>query len=427
MRAILGIKSMRSLAALCIFAAICIFAAGTILHFGKPSYSEISDKGPVAGNPEAVGLLSARMEYIDDAVETAIEAGELPGAVVVVARHGRIAYFRAFGNRSIQPKTESMTADTIFDMSSLTKVMATTPSIMLLVEKGALRLADPVKRYLPRFSGGGKDRITVSQLLTHYSGLPADFDLAREWFGHEAALKELWSTNTSSKPGSEFRYSDINFIALSEIVNSVSGKALDAFAQDHIFLPLGMTNTFFNPNKQVMERIAPTESRASSLHYLKGKSKGESMDEILRGEVHDPTAWRMGGVAGHAGLFSSAQDLAIYAQMLLDQGIHQGRQVLSSQTVRAMTTPQSPVGSSQVRGYGWDLASDYSSPRGDIFKEGYGHTGFTGTSLWIDPPTDTFIILLSNRVHPKGGKSINHLRAAIANIVAAAIFDPPEG
>jgi len=301
--------------------------------------------------------------------------------------------------------------------------MATTPSIMLLVEKGALRLGDPVKRYLPMFSGGGKDRITVSQLLTHYSGLPPDFDLSREWFGPKAALDQLWNTKTSSEPGREFRYSDINFIALGEIVNAVSGKTLDAFAQENIFLPLGMTETFFNPQKEAVERIAPTESRARSLRYLNGKPHGESMNRILRGEVHDPTAWRMGGIAGHAGLFSSARDLAIYAQMLLNQGTYHGKRILSSQTIQAMTAPQSPRSSGQVRGYGWDLESDYSSPRGDIFKEGYGHTGFTGTSLWVHPPTDTFIILLSNRVHPDGGKSINHLRAAISNIVATAVSD----
>ena len=297
---------------------------------------------------------------------------------------------------------------------------------MLLVEKGALRLADPVQRYLPKFSGEGKDRITISELLTHYSGLPADFNLAREWFGREAALEELWSVKADSKPGSKFRYSDINFIALGEIVHALTGKTLDVFAKENIFLPLGMTDTCFNPGKMLKGRIAPTESRAKSLSYLNGKPHGESGNEILRGEVHDPTAWRMGGVAGHAGLFSTARDLAIYAQMLLDQGVYGGRRILSSQTVRTMAARQSPVNSSQIRGYGWDLDSDYSSPRGDIFKGGYGHTGFTGTSLWIHPPTDTFVIILSNRVHPAGGQSINHLRAAVANVVAAAISDSAE-
>lgn len=317
-----------------------------------------------------------------------------------------------------------MTTDTIFDMSSLTKVVVTTPSIMLLVESGILRIEDRVQRYLPKFAGGGKDSITVRQLLTHYSGLPADFDLSREWSGYAAALGELWKTNTVSEPGKEFRYSDLNFIALGEIVRAVSGRTLDAYAKEHIFIPLGMTDTFFNPAATLAGRIAPTESRRNTLRYLKGTSSLASLDAILRGEVHDPTAWRMGGVAGHAGLFSSAQDLATYAQMLLDLGEYPGGRLLSSSTVRAMTSPQSPANAPQVRGFGWDLDSTYSSPRGDIFKEGYGHTGFSGTSLWIHPATDSFVIILSNRVHPDGGKDINHLRAVIANIVAAAISSP---
>lgn len=425
-RAIQGAMAMRGVTVYCILAACCLLTSGAISCSEMPAYSEDPGGGLIQSNPEDAGFVAARMKLIDDAVEAAIAAGELPGAVVVVGRHGRIAYLKAFGNRSVKPETEPMTVDTIFDMSSLTKVMATTPSIMLLVEKGALRLGDPVKRYLPKFGGGGKDRITVSQLLTHFSGLPADFDLAREWFGREEALKELWNAKTISEPGEKFRYSDINFIALSEIVNAVSDQTLDAFAQENIFLPLGMTSTFFNPPGSIKDRIAPTESRANSLGYLNGKPQGSSMNGIIRGEVHDPTAWRMEGVAGHAGLFSSAQDLAVYSQMLLDQGMHQGKRILSSSTVQSMTSPQSPGGSAQVRGYGWDLSSDYSSPRGDIFQGGYGHTGFTGTSLWIHPPTNTFVLLLSNRLHPDGGKSINHLRAVIANIVATAIFDPVE-
>jgi CubicO group peptidase (beta-lactamase class C family) len=411
---------MRSLYA---FRLIC---AGIILLSGMAVFSSQAPReGLTQVHPESAGLLASRLQYIEDAVNTAIKAGELPGAVVLVARRGRIGYFKAFGNRSVAPAVESMTKDTIFDMSSLTKVMATVPSIMLLVENGTLRLADRVGRYLPDFTGGGKDAITVCQLLTHYSGLPADFDLSRQWSGHAAALEELRRTKTVSDPGKEFLYSDINFIALGEIVHAVSGETLDAYAQVHIFAPLGMKDTFFHPPAKLIGRIAPTESRRNTLHYLKGQSSEESMDQILRGEVHDPTAWRMGGVAGHAGVFSTARDLAVYAQMLLDKGVYQGKRILSSRTVEAMTSPQSPSDSSQIRGYGWDLDSVYSSPRGDIFKEGYGHTGFTGTSLWIHPPSGTFIILLSNRVHPGGAKDINHLRAVVANIVATAIVDAP--
>jgi CubicO group peptidase (beta-lactamase class C family) len=402
---------------------LCI--AGTTLLYGTQAFSaETPRKGMAQATPETVGLQASRLNSIDAVFTKAIGAGETPGAVVLVARHGQIAYFKAFGNRSTQPKTEPMTNDTIFDIASLTKVIATAPSIMLLVENGTLRLEDKVKRYLPNFTGGGKDGITLRQLLTHYSGLPPDFDLSRPWSGYQAALGELWKIITAAEPGKEFAYSDLNFITLGEIVRTVSGKTLDVFAHEHIFVPLDMKETCFRPLEKMVARIAPTETRRNTLKYLKGISSKESLDVMLRGEVHDPTAWRMGGVAGHAGLFSSAQDLAIYAQMLLDRGNYPGGRLLSAAAIQAMTSPQSPDHSNQIRGYGWDIESSYSSPRGDLFEKGYGHTGFTGTSLWIHPPTGTFIIILSNRVHPDGGKDINHLRGAIANIVAGAISDP---
>lgn len=390
---------------------------------GDPDPAGASVKRLVQTSPEGVGLLSSHLRNIDEAVASAIRDGEIPGAVVLVARHGRIAYLRAFGSRSVRPESEPMTTDTIFDVSSLTKVMATTTSIMLLVEEGVLRLEDKVKRYLPSFVGGGKDSITVRQLLTHYSGLPPDFNLSKQWSGYPAALEELWKINAGAEPGKEFKYSDLNFIALGEMVRVLSGKSLDVFAQERVFVPLKMVDTGFLPSAKLLPRIAPTESRRNTLHYLKGQASPEMLDQILRGEVHDPTAWRMGGIAGHAGLFSSAQDIAVFAQMLLGMGSIQGLRVLSPMSVRAMTSPQSPTGMPEVRGFGWDLESTYSSPRGDIFKGGFGHTGFSGTSLWMHPPTDTFVILLTNRVHPDGGKDINHLRGAVANIVAAAITD----
>lgn len=398
-----NLRSLESLS-MRIFLLFCLGIAGLIVQTGMPVCAENPRKGLVQTAPESVGLLGKHLKYIDDAVAESITAGETPGAVVLVARHGQIAYLKAYGNRSIEPKTERMTVDTIFDMSSLTKVIATVPSVMLLVENGRLRIEDKVKRYLPNFTGGGKDAITVRQLLTHYSGLPPDFDLSKPWFGKAKALEELWKVNTESEPGKEFAYSDLNFIALGEIVHSISGETLDVFARNQIFVPLGMKDTFFNPPASLVGRIAPTESRRNTLQYLRGQSE-ESLDKILRGEVHDPTAWKMGGVAGHAGLFSTAQDVAIYAQMLLSGGAYQGLRLLSPMTVDAMTHPQSPPGSLQVRGYGWDIESTYSAPKGDLFEGGYGHTGFSGTSLWIHPPTDTFIIILSNRVHPQGGKT----------------------
>jgi CubicO group peptidase (beta-lactamase class C family) len=373
--------------------------------------------------PETVGMDGAMLKHIDGTVHAAIKAGETPGAVVLVARHGRIAYWKAFGNRALVPVQEPMTIDTIFDVASLTKVMATAPSIMRLVEHGVLRLGDKVKRYLPEFTGDGKDDITLNQLLTHYSGLRPDFDLAKEWFGYQAALQELWKEKTVAEPGKEFAYSDLNFITLGEIVRVVSGKTLEEFAQGEIFTPLGMTETRFCPPREWVPRIAPTETRRNTLKYLKGQTANPEMDQMLRGEVHDPTTWRMGGVAGHAGIFSSARDVAIYAQVLLKNGAYPGGRWLSAASVRAMTNPQSPNGAAQVRGLGWDLKSVYSSPRGDLFEGGFGHTGFSGTSLWVCPSADAFIVILSNRVHPNGGKDLNHLRGAIANIVASAITD----
>lgn len=377
------------------------------------------ERGLPQVEPSTVGLRPAQLNRIDEAVAASIQAHETPGAVVLVARRGKIGYWKAFGSRALQPQAEPMTRDTIFDMASLTKVMAATPAIMLLAQNGQVRIGDRVKRYLPLFTGGGKDNITLRHMLIHYSGLPADFDLSKQWQGRDAALSELWSVAAQTPPGREFLYSDINFIALGEIVAAVSGKSLDAFVQQQIYQPLGMTDTTFNPPAGWQSRIAPTESRQRSLEYLKGTANA-SAPAMLRGEVHDPTAWRMGGVAGHAGLFSSARDVAIYAQMLLDQGRSQGRPLLSPLTVQAMTSPQSPAGA-PVRGFGWDIDTSYSAPRGDLFIGGFGHTGFTGTSLWVHPPTGTFVVILCNRVHPDGKGDVTRLRAVIANIVASAI------
>ena len=394
-----------------------LFLGSLALHGASPGPA-----GLPRAAPQAIGLNAAQLKRIDGVVSEAIERRQTPGAVVLVARHGKIGYWKAFGYRALQPQEEPMTPDTIFDLASLTKVVATTPAIMILAQNGLLRIGDRVQRYLPRFTGAGKNEITVRQLLTHCSGLPADFDLSEAWEGHAAALERLWKISTQSEPGKEFLYSDLNFIALQEIVAAVSGKSLDVFAQTEIFRPLGMSETLFKPPASWLARVAPTESRVRSLQYLKGTAPPGS-PEMLRGEVHDPTAWRMGGVAGHAGLFSSARDLAIFAQMLLDQGKYRGRTILSALAVTAMTSPQSPAGL-PVRGFGWDIQSAYSAPRGDLFNSGYGHTGFTGTSLWIYPPGETFVLLLTNRVHPDGKGDVTRLRAVVANIVAGAVVSP---
>lgn len=375
-------------------------------------------------DPNTIGLDPAHLGRIDQAVLAAIEHREMPGAVVLVARHGRIGYLQAFGSRSLKPDVEAMTTDTVFDMASLTKVMATTPAAMLLVERGAVRLGDRVRRYLPQFTGGGKEAITLRQLLIHFSGLRPDFDLSRPWQGYQAALQELWRETTDRPPGKEFVYSDLNFIVLGEIIRAASGQTLDVFASEQIYAPLGMRDTRFNPPPDWRPRIAPTEPRSNSLAYLKGEETSTRSEEILRGEVHDPTAWRMGGVAGHAGLFSSVRDVAVYAQMLLNGGTYGRTRILMPLTVQAMTSPQSPKESADIRGFGWDIDTSYSAPRGDIFRSGFGHTGFTGTSLWVSPETDSFVVILSNRVHPDGKGDATRLRAVIANILAASIRDP---
>ena len=405
------------------FRQIIVGAYLVVMAFLPATAADDPQKGLGQSPPEAIGLLPSHLKYIDDAVSAAIARNEIPGAVVLVARRGLIGYLKAFGSRALQPDQEPMTIDTIFDIASLTKVIATTPSIMLLVERGDLRLGDKVKRYLPQFTGGKKEDITVHQLLTHYSGLPPDFDLSKQWQGYEPAMEQLWKEKTVSDPGKEFSYSDLNFITLGEIVRTVSGEPLDTFAQEKIFQPLGMSETTFLPPASWRGRIAPTEPRSNTLQYLKGVGTPEQAEEILRGEVHDPTAWRMGGVAGHAGLFSTARDLAIYVQLLLNEGSWMGQRLLSPLTVRAMTSPQNPPNSTSLRGFGWDIDTSYSSPKGDLFMDGYGHTGFTGTSLWVDPAAKTFVILLSNRVHPDGKGDVTHLRGVIGNIVAAAIND----
>jgi CubicO group peptidase (beta-lactamase class C family) len=395
-----------------LFSLICTAAAG----------QTAPPRGLTQSAPESIGLLSGELKKIDAVVNAAIQAKEIPGAVVLVARKGRIGYFRAFGQRAVLPAPEPMTLDTVFDMASLTKVMATSPAVMTLVDRGDLRLDDRVKRYLPKFVGNGKDSITLRQLLTHYSGLRPDFDLSKEWFGTAATMEELWLEKTQSDPGKEFVYSDLNFIALGEVVHTVTGKTLDAYVREAIFEPLGMSDTRYTPPPDWKPRIAPTEPRARTLAYLKGEGAG-SPPEILRGEVHDPTAWRMEGVAGHAGLFSSAKDVAVYAQMLLNHGTFQGKRILSQAAVTAMISPQSPRGLTALRGFGWDIETSYSSPRGDLFPGGFGHTGFTGTSLWVHPQTETFIVILSNRVHPDGKGDATHLRGVVANVVASALAD----
>ncbi|HEV7859969.1 MAG TPA: exo-beta-N-acetylmuramidase NamZ domain-containing protein, partial [Pyrinomonadaceae bacterium] len=376
--------------------------------------------------PASVGMNASRLAQMDAVIHQALAEGAAPGAVVLVARRGRIVWRKAYGARALEPVREAMTTDTIFDLASLTKVVATATSIMILVERGQLGLNDSLSRYIPEIKGEGRERITIENLLTHRSGYAPDFDLSEQWYGYDEALKRLKEEPLRSPPGTRFVYSDINYIALGEVVHRVSGLTLDQFAQRNIFQPLRMLETGFRPRAELGPRIAPTEKLRASASYLGGSGAdiGPAGERWLRGEVHDPTAFRMGGVAGHAGLFSTADDLALYCQMILNGGEYGGARILSPLSVAAMTRPRAVTEDGQARGLGWDIASSFSSNRGDLFPVGsFGHTGFTGTSIWIDPASKTFVIFLSNRVHPAGKGDVGPVRGRIASIVAGSLMD----
>jgi uncharacterized protein YbbC (DUF1343 family)/CubicO group peptidase (beta-lactamase class C family) len=380
----------------------------------------------IAQAPESVSLSSARLAQMDSVIADEIASKKLPGAVVLVGRKGRVVWRKAYGARTLEPVREEMTPDTIFDLASLTKVVATTTSIMILVERGKLRLSDPVSLHLPELKGEGRDRITIEQLLTHVSGYAPDFDLRERWTGYDEAIKRLVKEPLRNPPGSRFIYSDIGFIALGEVVARVSGMPLDQFAQKNIFGPLGMQNTGFRPSPALRARIAPTEKRRGQLSYLgdTGINAGAEGEVWLRGEVHDPTSYRMNGVAGHAGLFSTANDLAIYCQMILNGGAYRSVRILAPLTIAEMTRPRVVASNGATRGLGWDMNTTFSTNRGDLFPLGsFGHTGFTGTSMWMDPASQMFVVFLSNRVHPDGKGDVGPLRGRVASIVAASITD----
>jgi len=359
--------------------------------------------------------LDSRLSVLDPIINDAVTLHQIPGAVLIVGHDGKVVYRKAYGNRSLEPRQEAMTLDTVFDCASLTKVVATTTALMQLWEEGKFRMNDPVAKYLPEFAQNGKQEITIRQLLVHYSGLPEDLELRKRWEGKETGYHTSFEVAPERSPGAEFLYSDIDFVVLGALVERLSGESLDEYAAKHIFGPLGMKETRFLPPSSWASRIAPTEEDEN--HHL------------LRGVVHDPTARRMGGVAGDAGLFSTADDLAVFAQALLDGG----RGVLTPATIAKMTAPQQPVNGAVLRGFGWDIDSPFSTNRGELLPVGgYGHTGFTGTSLWIDPATKTYIVLLTNAVHmhvvpPKEQGSAVALRTKVATAVAAALaLDPSE-
>lgn len=370
---------------------------------------------PIALAPqpqEAVKREIARQEpfeasaQLDSIIEDAIRRRQIPGAVLLVGHNGRIIYFKAYGNRALVPAPEPMTTDTVFDAASLTKVVATTSAVMKLFEEGKIRLNDKVTDYLPEFQGGKSD-ITIRHLLTHFSGLRPFIELTPTETGYETAIKKALADPPTNPPGAKFIYSDTNFILLAEIVRRQTGMTIADYVQKQVFGPLGMTSTCFRPPAAWKSRIAPTE-------VVEGAP--------LRGVVHDERARAMGGIAGHAGLFTTAEDLGRFAEMMIGLGERQGVRIFQPATVIKFTTPQTPADQPILRGLGWDIDSPYSSNRGELFPIGsYGHTGFTGTSLWIDPYSKTYVVLLTNSVHPKRGTPITSLRSRVATAVAAAI------
>ncbi len=355
--------------------------------------------------PEAVGLDGSQLQRIDEIVAEGLAQKRMPGCVVCVGRHGKIALLKAYGQRQLRPSELPMTTDTLFDMASITKPMATATSIMQLIERGQLRLSDKVATLIPEFAVNDKEPITIQDLLIHQSGLLADNAIGDYADGPETAMRHIFELKLLNPTGSKFVYSDVNFILLGEIVRRVSGKNVHEFSQVNLFRPLGLKATGYLPNEELRAKAAPTEQRDG---------------KWMQGEVHDPRAFKLGGIAGHAGLFSTAEDVAVYAQMMLGRGEYNGVRVLSPQTVTAMTRGERV--SSGVRGLGWDKRTAYSSNRGEAFTDAaFGHGGFTGTVLWIDPELDLFFVFLSNRVHPDGKGAINPLAGRIANTVASAV------
>lgn len=397
---------------------LCSAAIGLLVASPRPGLGTGSPRlGMQPQNLAATQQGAAEVDPVASLVEAAMADGRLPGAVVLAGSLDGTLYRGAVGHRSVVPQRTPMTLDTVFDLASLTKVVATTTSIMILVEEGRLRLRDPVTDHLPGFGRYGKDAISIGHLLTHMSGLRPDVDLEEPWTGYETAMDLVNAEVPVAVPDARFIYSDINFVLLGDIVSRVSGMPLDRFARERIFEPLGMGDTGFNPPASLRARIAPSEPCPQADRSCDGLD-----DRMLRGVVHDPTSRRMGGVAGHAGLFGTAADLAIFCRMLLGGGTVDGTRILSPLSVARMTSPATPPGEPNVRGLGWDIGSVYSANRGELFPPGsFGHTGFTGTSLWIDPSTRTFVVFLSSRLHPDGGGDVTPLRARVATVVAASL------
>ena len=363
-------------------------------------------------SPKAAGMSAARLAKIDRVVTRGIKAGGFPGGSVVIGRGGATVLRKGYGNLSWSGKSPVSPDETIYDLASLTKVVATTTAIMILYDEGKIRLEDRVSQYLPAFSGGMKDDVTIQQLLEHRSGLPAGRDLWRLALTPGEARQAVIDTPLECAPGSCYIYSDLGADMLGFIAEVVSGQRLDVLMQERVFEPMGMTSTTFRPHWTLRDRIAPTE-----LTPPRGYP--------LRGEVHDENAFALGGVAGHAGLFSTATDLALFAQMMLNGGELNGVRIVSDSTVALFTKRANPDGT--TRALGWDTCGHDGSCGRYLSRRAFGHTGFTGTSLWIDPDRDLFVILLTNRVHAararRPSKVIADIRADVADAAALSVFD----
>lgn len=354
--------------------------------------------------------IAAHLRQVPGLIRLAMKKHQIPGAIVVVGHDGKVVYRTAVGYRLLHPRKVRLRMNTMFDMASCTKIVATTTAIMQLFQEGKIRLDAPVSTYWPAFAKNGKQDITVRELMTHYSGLPPDLDLSYPWTGYQTAMQMVINVHPINPPGTTFLYSDINFETLGELVYRITGEPLNVYCERHIFKPLGMTSTMFLPSRSLRYRIAPTAPEYGTT------------GPNLWGVVDDPTSRRMGGVAGHAGLFSDARDLSIFCQMLLNGGTYHGVHILNPLTIEKMTTPQNPPDKMAVRGLGWDIASPFSSNRGQLFPVGsFGHTGYTGPSIWIDPVTDTYIIFLTSRLYPTGTGDDIDVRAKVDTAIASAL------
>ena len=368
--------------------------------------------------PKAVGMSSERLAKIDHIVRRGITAGGYPGAAVVVGRRGAAVMEKGFGRLSWSTSSAAVSAErTVYDLASLTKVVATTTALMLLYDEGKVSLDVPVSTYLPEFSGGAKDRVTLRMLLEHRSGLPAGRDIWRLAGTPAEARSVVIQSPLVCDPGRCIEYSDLGADVLGFVVEAVAGQRMDQFLAARVWEPLGMTDTYFLTPDSVRSRVAPTE-----MNPRRGYP--------LRGEVHDENAFALGGVAGHAGLFSTAADLSVFAQMMLNGGEYNGTRILADSTVALFSRR-----AAGTRALGWDTCGGGAGSSGSCGQyfgaEAYGHTGFTGTSIWIDPERDMFVVLLTNRVHEARARRpanvIADVRADLADAAALAVTDYADG